>query len=105
MTNRWTHLAMVLGVGLVVAGATKIWSRHDFCRGWADHYAAEAERLRAEAAAPGLGVEEARERRMAAELRDVVARKYAATASAPWRPYPGYPLVTPEEQRLAAARH
>ena len=100
----WTRVVMGLGFALVVLGAFRIWSKHDFCQGWASHYASEARRMRAEAANPALEPDAAREFLVAAHLHDVISRKYAAVARQPWRSYPGYPLVTPEEQRLAAGK-
>ena len=82
-----------------------VWNKHDFCRGWADHYAARAIQLRAEAANPALAPAEAAEYLVAADLHEVVSRKYKQVAWQPWRPYPGYPLVTTEEMRRATENH
>lgn len=101
----WTRLATGLGLALLAWCALSVWDKHDFCQGWANHYAARAGQLRAEAANPALGSEEKRAHLIAADLHDVVSHKYAAVARRPWRPFPGYPLVTPEEQRIAAGTH
>jgi len=82
-----------------------LWNKHDFCRGWSKHYAARAKEFRSEAANRALGRNEARRYLVAAAIHDMISRKYAAVASRPWRPYPGYPLVTAEEQQIAEERH
>jgi len=99
------RLAIGLGCVVLAVGALSVWNKHDFCRGWANHYAARAMQLRLDAAAPALDTEQRREYLMAADWHDIIAGKYGAVASQPWRPYPGYPLITPDEQRLVAARY
>ena len=101
----WKRLAAVAGFAVLALCAMSVWNKHDFCQGWAKQYAARAQQLRAEAAKPALGRDEAREYLIAADVYDLIARKYAAVASQPWRPYPGYPLITPAEQQMVAARH
>src|SRR5689334_12604752 len=101
----WTRVAIGAGFLLLAFFALSVWNKHDFCQGWANHYAVRAKELRAEAANQALRPDEARERLIAAELGDVVSRKYAAVAWRPWRRYPGHPLVTAEEQRIAATHH
>lgn len=101
----WTRLATSVGFVLLGFWTLSVWNKHDFCQGWANYHADRARQLRAEAANPALGPDEAKECLIAADLHDVVSRKYAAVAWRPWRRYPGYPLVTPEEQRIAAVKH
>jgi hypothetical protein len=101
----WTRIALVGILTLPAVFALTAWSRHDYCRGWSDHYVHQAARLRAAAQDLRLTPDERRERLIAAEWQDVISGKYAATARRPWRPYPGHPLVTPEEQRMAAAKY
>lgn len=101
----WKRLA--IGVGLVVVAfcAMRGWSKHDFCQGWSNHYAARAKEFRSEAANPTLGPDNARKYLIAADTHDLISRKYAAAAARPWLAYPGYPLVTAEEQLMIEARH
>jgi len=94
----WKRLAVGVGLVVVALGAMKIWNKHDFCQGWSDHYAARAKELRAEAANRASEHAEAEKYRVAADSHDLISRKYAAIASRPWRPYPGYPLITADEQ-------
>src|ERR1041385_2413857 len=101
----WTRFGIGAGFVLLAFFALSVWNKHDFCQGWANHYAVRAKQLRAEAANGALGPDEARERLIAADLDDVVSRKYAAVAWRPWRRYPGYPMVTLEEQRIAAGKN
>lgn len=88
-----------LGLGLAVGawGGLHAWNKHDFCRGWSEHYAARAEALRAEAEVAGLSPEAAHEHRVAADMQDRIALRYATVARQPWRSYPDYPLATPAE--------
>ena len=101
----WARLASGAGLVLLTLWIPSVWNKHGFCQGWANHYAARAKQLRAEAANPALGREESREYLIAADWHDLISRKYAAVASHPWRPCPGYPLITPEEQQIAAGKH
>jgi hypothetical protein len=102
-----TWKRLVTGVGFVVLAfcAIRVWNKHDFCEGWSSHYAVRAKGLRSEAANPALGRDEARKYLIAADIHDIISRKYAAVASRPWRRYPGYPLVTAEEQRMVDGGH
>jgi hypothetical protein len=101
----WKQIAVVAGFLLLAFGAVGIWGKYDFCQGWAGHYAARAKQLRAEAESSGLMPDEKREHLIAADWHDIISHKYATAARQPWRPYPSYPLITPEEQRLVAAKH
>jgi hypothetical protein len=101
----WKRLAIGCGFVVLALCVMHVWSKHDFCQGWAEHYAARAEEFRSEAANPAVGQDDARKYLVAADTHDLIARKYAAVASRPWRPYPGYPLITPGEQRIIEDRH
>ena len=101
----WKRIAVVAGFLFLAFCALEIWGKYDFCQGWASHYGAQAKQLRAEAESSGLTPDERREHLIAADWHDVISHKYALAARQPWRPYPTYPLVTPEEQRIVAARH
>jgi hypothetical protein len=101
----WRRLVIAVGFVLLAFPLLCVWNKRDFCQGWANHYATRAKQLRAEAANPALGRDEAREYLIAADLQDAVSHKYARVASQPWRPYPGYPLVTADERQVAAGRH
>jgi hypothetical protein len=94
----WKRLAVGVGLVVLAFGAMRVWNKHDFCQGWSDHYAARAKEFRSEAAKPPLGRDEAKKYLVAADIHDLISRKYAAVASRPWRPYPSYPLITAEEQ-------
>jgi hypothetical protein len=100
-TNMRTWKCLAAGVGLAVLafGAMHVWNKHDFCQGWSEHYAARAKEFRSEAAHRAFERAEAKKYLVAAEIHDLISRKYAAVASRPWRPYPGYPLITADEQR------
>ena len=101
-----TGMGLTMSVGFAVAAFCLVliaWNRHDFCLGWADHYRARAANLRAASASSALGKEEVREQLIAADLADLVSRQFAALAWRPWRPIPN-PLVTPEEQQIAARK-
>jgi hypothetical protein len=100
----WTRLAIGVGFAVLAFSLLCVWNKHSFCQAWADHYAARAKQLRTEATNPALGRDATREHLIAADLHDMISRKYATVASHPWRPYPGYPLVKPEEQQLVAGR-
>jgi hypothetical protein len=104
-TRTWKRFAVGAGFVVLAFCAMCIWHKHDFCRGWSDHYASRAKQLRAEVANPILGPEERREHLIAADWHDIISHKYAVVAQQPWRPYPSYPLITPEEQRTTAAKH
>jgi hypothetical protein len=101
----WRRIAVAAGFLFLAFCALEIWHKYDFCQGWADEYSVRAKQLRAEAESPGLTPDERRERLIAADWHDIIAQKYAAAARQPWRPYPSYPLITPEEQRIVAAKH
>jgi hypothetical protein len=77
------------------------WGKFDWCDGWAQHYAATADRLRKDAMDLTFSQEQVTEYRVAAEWHDIIARKYAHVAYQPWLPSPGYPLIT-EEDKLEA---
>lgn len=101
----WRRIALA-GAFLFPAFCTlAIWNRHDFCRGWADHYATRAKQIRADAENPGLTPADRREHLIAAEWHDIISHKYSLVARQPWRSYPHSPLITPDEQRSAAARY
>jgi hypothetical protein len=101
----WKRIAFVTGFLLLALCALGIWGKYDFCQGWADHYAARAKQLRAEAESSSLTPDERTEHLMAADWHDIISHKFATAARQPWRPYPSHPLITPEEQRIVAARH
>lgn len=98
---------LAVGAGFIVLAfcAMHVWNKYDFCQGWSDHDATRAKEFRSAAANPGLGREEAKGCLVAADIHDLITRKYATVASRPWRPYPSYPLVAAEEQRLIEGRH
>lgn len=96
---------MVAAFPVLAYFALGAWNRHDFCDGWANHHASRAKQLRAEAQDPGLAPDQRRELLIAADCHDHISHKYAQTAAQPWRPYPRYPLLTPDEQRIAASNH
>ncbi|MBL9173086.1 MAG: hypothetical protein JNL10_06095 [Verrucomicrobiales bacterium] len=101
----WKRIARGGAFLFLAVCALAIWNKHDFCDGWADHYASLAKQLRADAENPGLTPSERREHLIAAEWHDVISHKYSAVAHQPWRPYPRHPLITPDEQRIAAIKH
>ena len=101
----WRRLAIGAAFVVLAFCALRVWNKHDFCRGWSDHYAARAKEFRSEAANPALGRDEVRRYLIAADTHDLISRKYAEVATRPWRRYPGYPLVTVEEQRMVEERH
>jgi hypothetical protein len=101
----WKRIAVATGFLFLAVCALELWQKHDFCQGWADHYASRAKQLRADAENPGLTPADIREHLIAAEWHDVISHKYSAAARLPWRWYPHYPLITPEEQRIAATKH
>jgi hypothetical protein len=101
----WKRI-VYLGAFLVLTScALVIWQRHDFCGGWADHYAALADELRSTAENPGLTSTERREHLIAAEWQEVISHKYAVAAQKPWRPYPSAPLLTTDEKRMVASKY
>lgn len=106
-TNKriWTRIAMAGALPFLAFSALAIWNKHDFCRGWADHYASRAKQLRADSGNPGLTPADRREHLIAAEWHDVISHKYSEVSRQPWRSYPHFPLVTPVEQRIAAAKN
>jgi hypothetical protein len=69
----WMRLGICAGIICTSLLAVSVWNKHDFCQGWAKHYAARASELRAQAGA--LGRDEAREYLMSAELNQRVAEK------------------------------
>ena len=93
----WARLAMSVALAAFAFVAWGVWNKHHFCQGWSNHYAARAKQFRTDAANPVLKPEEVRECLIAADVHDIISRKYAVVASRPWRPYPGYPLVTRNE--------
>jgi hypothetical protein len=99
------RITVAAGSLVLAVCALSMWQKHDFCQGWASHYAARAKQLRVEADQPGLTRDERREHLIAADWHDVISRKYAQTARQPWRAYPSAPLITPEERGIAAAKH
>ncbi len=101
----WKRIALAGAFLFLGFCALVIWHKHDFCGGWADHYASRAKQLRADAENPGLTPAERREHLIAAEWHDVISHKFSLAVRQPWRRYPGYPLITPEEQRIAAAKY
>lgn len=92
----WLRLGICAGILSLSLFALSIWNKHNFCQGWANHYAARAMELRAQAS--GLGRAEARQYLRSAELNQLVSEKYAMVASRPWKPYPKAPLISGEEQ-------
>lgn len=105
MKRIWNRIALAGAFLLMALCTVAIWNKHDFCRGWADHYASRARQLRADAGNPSLTPADRREHLIAAEWHDVISHKYSVVARQLWRSYPHFPLVTPEEQRVAAARY
>ncbi|MCC7376202.1 MAG: hypothetical protein IT581_16205 [Verrucomicrobiales bacterium] len=101
----WKRVAIAAAFLVLAFFALGVWNKYDFCHGWANHYASRANQLRAEAQNPGLTPDQRREHLIAADWHNFISRKYAMTAGQPWRPYPGYPLITPEEQRIPASNH
>ncbi len=101
----WTYrIAVCSVVVLVIYFALITWGKYDFCQGWANHYAAQAAKLRSDARDPQYSDEEKRELLIAAEWHEIISKKYAVVASQPWRDYPRAPLITPQDQRLAISR-
>jgi len=94
-----------MAVAIVGFWIFSTWEKHRFCQGWSNEYAQWAKQLRSEAANRALARDEAKEYLIAAELDDLISRKYAAVAWCPWRPYPSHPLLTPDERQMAAAKH
>lgn len=101
----WKRIVSIGAFLVLTFCALAIWQRHDFCGGWADHYAALAHQLRASAEEPGLTSTERREHLIAAEWQEVISHKYAVAAKKPWRPYPSAPLLTPDEKRMVASKY
>jgi len=101
----WTRIALTGAFLSLAFCALAIWNKRDFCRGWADHYVSRAKQLRADAANPSLTPADRREHLIAAEWHEVISHKYSVVARQPWRSYPRSPLVTPDEQRIAAAKY
>lgn len=101
----WTRIALAGAFLFLAFCALAIWNKHDFCRGWADHYATRAKQLRADAENPSLTPADRREHLIAAEWHDLISHKYSVVARQPWRSYPHFPLIIPDEQRIAAARY
>jgi len=100
-----TRLLIGIVVAILAFRILSVWEKHHFCQGWSNEYAKWATQLRSEAANPALARDEAKECLIAAEFDDLISRKYAAVAWCPWRPYPSHPLLTPDEQQMAAAKH
>ena len=92
------HLITFAGFLVVALWVLGVWSKHDFCRGWADHYAGQAIQLRTDAANPELTANERKEYLVAANLQEAVSREYRTVAWQPWKPYPSYPLVSNTEK-------
>lgn len=101
----WKRIALSGAFAFLALCTLALWNKHDFCRGWADHYATRAKQLRADAENPSLTSADRREHLIAAEWHDIISRKYSKVARQPWRSYPHFALLTPDEQRSAAARH
>jgi hypothetical protein len=101
----WKRIALAGAFLFLAFCALAIWNKHDFCRGWADHYATRAKQLRADAENPSLTPADRRELLIAAEIHDNISHKYSVVALQPWRSYPHFPLITPDEQRIAAAKY
>jgi hypothetical protein len=100
-----TRLATGIAVAILGFWILGIWEKHHSCQGWSNEYAKWAMQSRSEAANPAAARGEAKEYLIAADLDDLISRKYAAVAWCPWRPYPNYPLITSEEQQTAVAKH
>jgi hypothetical protein len=105
--NRWrpqfslsTLFVFIALVAVMLGGwrAVVLWGKSDFCRGWAEHYAEEAERLRKQASIRGISAQEVAELRLAADRNDIAANKYAKVAERPWLPYPRFPLFAPDDE-------
>lgn len=105
MKRAGMFIAIGLGSLVLAGGALSVWNKSDFCGGWARHHADRAAQFRADASNPALARDEARELLVSAEVHEIIAAKYARVAHQPWRRYPGYPLATPEDLRVAASRH
>jgi hypothetical protein len=98
------RLACIVGFVLLALCTIRVWNKHAFCQGWAEHYAARANQFRSDAANRALRQDEARNYLIAADTHDLISRKYSAVASRPWHQYPKHPLITPAEQRIIEAR-
>ncbi len=101
----WKRIALAGAFLFLAFCSIVIWHKHDFCSGSADHYASRAKQLRADSEIPTLTPTERREHLIAAEWHDVISHKYLVAAHQPWRPYSNYPLITPDEQRIAATKY
>lgn len=101
----WNRIALSIGISFVALGGLQLWQKYDFCQGWADHYAFRAKQFRADAEKPGLTPAERREHLIASEWHVVISQKYSAAARLPWQWYPKHPLITDEEQRIAATKY
>ena len=101
----WKRIAVGVGSFVLAFGAMHVWNKHGFCQGWSDHYAARAKEFRYQAANRAFDRDEAKKYLVAADIHDLISRKYAAVASRPWRPYPSYPLITPDEQLKIEGGH
>ena len=100
---RTAEILVTVAASLIVAiGTLQLWSKHDFCRGWADHYYSRATQLRTDAVNPALAPAEREEYLVAANLHEMISDKYQSVAWQPWKPYPSYPLVSTEEQARAS---
>lgn len=104
-TRIWKRIALAGAFLFLAFGVLSVWNKHDFCRGWADHYASRAKQLRADAENPSLMPADRREHLIAAEWHDVISHKYSVVARQPWRSYSNSPLIMPDEQRIAATKY
>jgi hypothetical protein len=103
LTSRSLKPVVTIAALLAVAfGALVLWNKHNFCRGWADEYSAQAIQLRTDAANPTLSPDEKKEHLVAANLKEIVSRKYRSVAWMPWKPYPSDPLISDEEKWSAS---
>lgn len=99
----WKRVILVGAFLSLALAAFAIWNKHDHCGKWADHYAARASQLRAEA--ENLNATERKQHLSAADWNDIISRKFSAVARQPWKGYPRHPLITSGEQRAVAAKY
>ena len=85
-----TLFALVTVIALVLGGwqALTLRNKSNFCRGWAEHYALEAERFRQLSFERNLSESQAAARLDAARTYEHISAVYARVASNPLLPYP-----------------
>ncbi len=103
--RNWSRIGVGAGFVFLACVGLSVWGKRDYCRGWANHYAARARQIRAEVEKADLTSEQRREHLMAADWHEIIARKYATVVREPWRPYPSRPLITLEERQMVSGAH